>query len=67
MTKDQLREYVVEVLNSILEEDPLQEFSGAEAAGGFSLPLGMSPGVPPTPYVKSSRKSLTKKKKKRHK
>jgi hypothetical protein len=67
MTKDQLREYVVEVLNSILEEDSLQEFSGAGAAGGFSLPLGMSSGVPPTPYVKSSRKSVMKKKKKRRK
>lgn len=33
-----------QLIREILEEEELEEFSGAGAVAGFSLPLGMSPG-----------------------
>lgn len=56
--KDLLRLYILESLldsNEELDEEELEEFSGAGAVAGMSLPLGMSPGTPSEPYVPKTR------------
>lgn len=40
------------------EEDDLDEFSGAGAIAGYTLPLGMRPSGPRRDIVKTARKSF---------
>jgi hypothetical protein len=45
-----LEEILFSIIEEVLEEDELEEASGAGAAGGFSLPIGQKPS-----YAKSER------------
>lgn len=63
MNVDTLRRYIQETI--LVLEDEINEFSGVGAIAGMTLPLGMSPGIPPTPYVKRSKGKKRQKRKKR--
>lgn len=45
-----------DVIRALIESESLEEFSGAGAIAGFTLPLGASPETVSQPYTKKSKK-----------
>lgn len=53
---DRLRDLIVMMLERAIKEEDIEEMSGASAAGGYTVPLGVTPSRVKNPRVKKGKR-----------